>query len=99
MKQAILGAAALALMIGVTALPLTASAKDRFPEVMKRTDVNNDGMVSRQEYLDAVAKMYDEKIAEMKAMPAAKMTKLMKGDLLTTEGLRMMLTGLAGGGN
>ena len=97
MKKSILGAAAFAMIVGVTALPLTASAKDRYPEMMKMADVNNDGMVSRQEYLDAVAKMYDEKMAKMKTMAPAQMAKMMKGDLLTYEGFRAMLRDLQGG--
>ena len=97
MKKSILSAAALAMIIGVTALPLTASAKDRYPEIMKMADVNNDGMISRQEYLDAVAKMYDEKMAKMKTMAPAQMAKMMKGDLLTYEGFRAMLRDLQGG--
>ena len=97
MKKSILSAAALALIVGVTALPLSASAKDRYPEIMKMADVNNDGMISRQEYLDAVAKMYDEKMAKMKTMAPAQMAKLMKGDLLTIEGFRAMLRDLQGG--
>ena len=98
MKKSIFGAAAMALMIGATAMPLTASAQQGSAAVMKMADVNNDGMVSRQEYLDAVAKMYDEKMASMKKMAPGEMAKLMKGDLLTAEGLRIMLISLGGGG-
>ena len=97
MKKSILGAAALAMIIGLTAVPLTAAAKDRTPELMMMADTDKDGMVSRQEYLDAIGKMYDEKMAKMKKMKPAEMGKMMKGDLLTTDGLRAMQLELLGG--
>jgi hypothetical protein len=85
---------ALAMAMGVTALPLTASARDIGPQWMASADTNKDGMVSRQEFLDMMAKRYDEEMAKMKKMPADQMGKMMKGDMLTLEGLRHMQIGL-----
>jgi len=97
MKKSILGTAALAMTIAVATMPLSASARDRYPEMMKMADADKDGMVSRQEYLEMAAKMYDEKVAKMKSMAPAQMAKMMKGDLLTYAGFRAMLRELQGG--
>jgi hypothetical protein len=88
MNKSIFSAAALAFALGLSAMPLTAAAEDT--QFMKMADVDKDGMVSRQEYLDAVAKIYDEKVAKMKKMAPAEMAKMMKGDLLTPAGVKAM---------
>lgn len=45
-----------------------------------------------------MAKMYDEKMVKMKAMPAAEQAKMMKDDSMTVEAYRRMLAELGGGG-
>jgi len=97
MKKSILGATALAMLIAASAVPLSASAKDRYPEMMKMADTDKDGMVSKQEFLDMVARMYDERVAKINAMDPAKRVKFMKDDRMTIDAYRAMLRELQGG--
>jgi hypothetical protein len=99
MKQLILGAASAALALGLITATTVASAKDRFPEWVETADVNKDGMVSKDEFLQAMGKMYDEKMAKMKKMSAADQAKMMKDDFMTIEAFRIMYRELSGGGN
>jgi hypothetical protein len=68
-----LAAAAFALTAGLCA-PTIAQEATPWPELMmKMADANKDGMVTRQEYLDMAARMWDEKHAKMmKSDPAMK---------------------------
>jgi predicted secreted protein len=60
-----IAAAAFALTAAVAA-PTMAQEATPWPELMmKMADMNKDGMVSRQEYLDMAAKMWDDKHASM----------------------------------
>ena len=60
-----LAAAAFALTFGPLA-PAIAQEATPWPELMmKMADKNKDGMVTRQEYLDMAARMWDEKHAKM----------------------------------
>jgi hypothetical protein len=74
-----LAAAAACLTLGVT-VPAAAQEATPWPElVMKMADVNKDGMVTKKEYLDMAAKIWDMKHAAMmkddKGMKAGMMTK------------------------
>jgi hypothetical protein len=97
MKNLILSAATLALALGLSTAVTTASAKDRFPAIAAAADMNKDGMVSKEEFLQAMAKLYDERVSKIKAMPAAEQAKMMKDDNMTIEVYRRMLTELGGG--
>lgn len=47
MKKLTLGAAVIALSLGLATAATTASAKDRYPQMAAAADMNKDGMVSR----------------------------------------------------
>lgn len=76
-----LGAAlALAASMFATSLPVSAQEATPWPELMMRmADKNKDGMVTRQEFLDHMARMWDEKHSKMMkadtAMKAGMMNK------------------------
>jgi hypothetical protein len=96
MNKSILGAAALALSIGMAAAPLTVSAQT--PEYMPSFfKVDKDGMMSKKDFLDAMGKKYDESMAKMKSMSPADQAKMMKGDKLTEAGARQLWRDMVGG--
>src|SRR4029450_10160385 len=72
--------AGLATMCAMSALPVMAQEATAWPDMwMKMADKNKDGMVTKQEVLDAMPKMWDEKHAKMmktdKEMKAGMMSK------------------------
>jgi hypothetical protein len=91
MNKLILSTAAIAMALGLATATTPASAKDRYPEMMAAADVNKDSMVSKEEFLQAMAKLYDAKMGKMKAMAPAAQAKMMKGDQMMYEGYRAML--------
>ena len=97
MNKLILSAAALAMTLGLATATTTASAKDRYPVLMAAADINKDGMVSKDEFMAAMGKMYDEKMAKMKTMAPAAQAKMMKNDLMTYDGYRALLREIGGG--
>jgi Ca2+-binding EF-hand superfamily protein len=99
MNRLILAAASAAMALGLatTATTASAAAGDRFAETMTVTDTNKDGMVSKEEFLAAMAKMYDDKMAAIKKMPAAEQAKMMKDDQMTQRGYRALLREFGGG--
>ena len=95
MTKSILGAAALALSIGMAAAPLTVSAQT--PEYMPSFfKVDKDGMTSKKDLLDAMGKKH-ESMAEMKTMSAADRAKMTKGDKVTEAGARQLWKDMVGG--
>jgi len=96
MKKLILAAATLAMTIGLATTATTASARDRFPELMTMADANKDGMVTKEEFLAAMGKMYDDKMGKMKKMSAADQTKMMKDDAMTRAGFRFLISEIGG---
>lgn len=92
MKKSLLAAVAvtIGLAAGLLSTPARADSHDtiNFEMVMKWADKNKDGMVTRAEFLEAMGKAYDMKMARMKAM---KDDKMMKGDAMTREGMRALL--------
>jgi len=98
MNKLILSAASIAMAFGLVTAATTASAAagDRNTETMA-ADANKDGMVSKEEFLAAMSKMYDDKMEAMKKMPAAQQAKMMKGDQMTVRGYRAMLREYGGG--
>jgi hypothetical protein len=97
MNKFVLSTAAIAMALGLATATTTASAKDRYPQLAAAADMNKDGMVSKEEFLQAMGKMYDDKMAKMKAMPTAAQAKMMKDDQMTIEGYRSLLVDLGGG--
>ena len=97
MNKLILSAAALAMTLGLATATTTASAKDRYPVLMAAADINKDGMVSKDEFMAAMSKMYDEKMTKMKAMAPAAQSKMMKSDQMTYDGYRSLLREISGG--
>lgn len=97
MKKPILSAAAIAITLGMAAAAPSASARDRYPERMAAADTNKDGMVSRDEFVAAMARMYDDKMAKMKTMAPATMAKMMKNDQMTFDGYRALWREISGG--
>jgi hypothetical protein len=98
MIKSILGTAAIALSLGLAAASLPALAgPDQTPSFAAMADSNKDGMVSRQEFLNAMGKMYDERMAKMKAMPAADRATMIKQNQMTSEAYRMFLHDILGG--
>ena len=97
MNKLILSAAALAMTLGLATATTTASAKDRYPVLMAAADINKDGMVSKDEFMAAMGKMYDEKMTKMKTMAPAAQAKMMKNDLMTYDGYRALLREIGGG--
>lgn len=80
---------AMAVCFGFIHAP-AASADEpfKFDEFFKMADANRDGMMSRQEFINAAGKRYDAMVAKMKKMPADKGGAMMKGELMTREGAR-----------
>ena len=97
MSKLILSAAALVMTLGLATATTTASAKDRYPVLMAAADINKDGMVSKDEFMAAMGKMYDEKMTKMKTMAPAAQAKMMKNDLMTYDGYRALLREIGGG--
>jgi hypothetical protein len=83
MNKFSLGALALAIGMGLAA-PLTAAAAQDY---MPGFDANKDGMVSKQEFLNAMGKRYDEMMTKAKQMPAADQVKMIKGTQFTSSGI------------
>jgi hypothetical protein len=96
MKKLILAATTLAMTIGLATSATTAFARDRYPELMAMADVNKDGMVTKEEFLAAMGKMYDEKMEKFKKMSAASQDKMMKNDAMTRAGFRSLLSEIGG---
>jgi hypothetical protein len=90
MNRSALAAAAFAMSMAM--MPFAASAALDY----NCCDRNKDNMVSKKEFLDAMAKRYDDAMAEVKKMPAADQAKMMKGTQLTAEGFAMLLKMLEG---
>ena len=97
MSKLILSAAALAMTLGLATVTTTASAKDRYPVLMAAADINKDGMVSKDEFMAAMGKVYDEKMTKMKTMAPAAQAKMMKSDEMTYDGYRSLLREIGGG--
>jgi DNA gyrase/topoisomerase IV subunit B len=96
MKKLILAATMLAMTIGLATTTTTAFARDRYPELMAMADADKDGMVTKEEFLAAMGKMYDEKMDKFKKMSAASQDKMMKNDAMTHAGFRSLLRELGG---
>ena len=88
MKKMHFTAAALAMALGAgAAMPAYADMGDMtFEMIFKMADKNNDKMVTKQEFLDAMGKAYDMKMTKMKGdgMKA-------KNNMMTRDGLKDLI--------
>ena len=93
MKKSILAAMIMTSMaVGGFSSPAFAQRGDgsmTFDEIFRMSDKNKDSMITKAEFLDAMGRAYDMKMAKMKASPNA--DKMLKGDAMTKEGLRSLI--------
>ena len=59
-----------------------------FDEIFRMADKNNNKMVTKEEFLDAMGRAYDMKIKKMKG---SKDETMVKGNAMTREGLKSFL--------
>jgi Ca2+-binding EF-hand superfamily protein len=85
MKKAAIAAAFVALGLGLASAPASADP-GAFEWLMKQVDQNKDGVVTRQEFLDAMGKAYDRSMAKMKNDAA-----MVKGNAMTMDGVTALL--------
>jgi hypothetical protein len=82
----------LGLVAATAGLPARADMGDlTFNTIFEMADRNRDTMVTKQEFLDAMAKAYDMKMEKMKA---SKDTKMTKGNAMTMDGLKSLINDL-----
>jgi len=80
-------AAALAMTLAAGfALPAHADDPYSFDKVFRMADKNSDRMVTKQEFIEAMGKVYDDKMKAMKADP-----KMVKDNAMTRDGLKEVL--------
>ena len=91
MKRAWLAIPAMAMCMAFAPVASAQEEIFRFDDFFKMADTNKDGMMSKQEFMNAAGMRYDAMMAKMKKMPADKQGVMMKGDLMTQEGARMFI--------
>jgi hypothetical protein len=85
----------LGLMTATVSLPARADGGDlTFNAIFAMADKNRDSMVTKQEFLDAMSKAYDMKMAKMKSSKDATM---MKGDAMTKDGFKSLINDIHSG--
>jgi hypothetical protein len=88
-------AVTLGLMSAALSLPARADGGDiTFNAIFAMADKNKDTMVTKQEFLDAMSKAYDMKMAKMKS---SKDSMMMKGDAMTKDGFKSLINDLHSG--
>ena len=98
MKKALLAATAvsLGLLAATVSLPTRADAGDiTFNSIFAMTDKDKNSMITREEFLDAMGKAYDMKMAKMKAAKDA--DKMMKGNAMTMDGFKSLINDVHSG--
>jgi hypothetical protein len=94
--QLALSIAAFGLMAATASLPARADDADlTFAAITIMADKNKDSMITKQEFLDAMGKAYDMKMAKMKAGKDA--DKMMKGNAMTMQGFKSLLNDIHSG--
>jgi hypothetical protein len=68
--------------------------RNRLDHVISGGDVNRDGMISREEFVDAMGKAYDRGLVKMKSD-----AKMAKGNLMTMDGAKSLFEDLYRGSN
>lgn len=90
-KRSLLTALVLAMGLGLSATAPAARASSHeftLDQLLKMGDRNNDRMLNRQEFIEAMGKAYDQHMTKLKKMQDA--AKYMKGDAMTRDGLKML---------
>jgi hypothetical protein len=98
MKRSLIAVSALSLgLLAATAsLPARADMGDiTFNMIFEMADKNKNSMITKQEFLDAMGKAYDMKMAKMKTGKDA--DKMMKGDAMTKEGFKSLINDIHSG--
>jgi hypothetical protein len=90
MKRAWLAIPAMVMCMGFTPIASAQEEITRFDDFFKMADTNKDGMMSKQEFMNAAGLRYDAMMAKMKKM-GDKGKTMMKGDLMTKEGAKMFI--------
>lgn len=91
MKKTLMVAIALTALSAAFSMPARADSHDaqmNFEMVFKMADRNKDGMVTRAEFLEAMGRAYDMKMAKAKSM---KDEKMVKGDAMTRDGIKALI--------
>lgn len=95
MKKSFVAASAIALALGAATIATPAFARNddlTFPIIFQMADKNADGMVTKEEFLAAMARAYDMKMDAMKGD-----TRMVKGNAMTRDGLRDLLNSVYSG--
>jgi hypothetical protein len=98
MKKVLLAATtmSLGLLAATVSLPARADSHDlNFGFVIKMADANKDSMITKEEFLAAMGKAYDMKMAKMKAGKDANM--MVKGNAMTMEGFKSLINDIHSG--
>ena len=90
MKKAWLAIPAMALCMGFAPIAM-ADEVFKFEDFFKMADTNKDGMMTKQEFMNAAGMRYDAMMVKMKKMPGDKGKMMMKGDIMTKEGSKMFI--------
>ncbi|MGE5339731.1 MAG: EF-hand domain-containing protein [Gemmatimonadota bacterium] len=96
MKLRMLAASAITLATLISTAPAYAQGamQIRVDDFIKMADQNHDGMVTRQEFVNAMGQMYDKSMAKM-----ANDSMMVKNHMMTKGGVRALLSNLYIGGN
>ena len=97
MNKSLFAASAVTLGLMATTLSLPGRADDgdlTFNAIFAMADKNKDSMVTKQEFLDAMSKAYDMKMAKMKS---SKDSTMMKGDAMTKDGFKSLINDIHSG--
>lgn len=80
----------LGLMCSTVSSPACADQGDLdFNRIFAMADKDKNSMITKEEFLDAMGRAYDMKMAKMKAAQGA--DKMVKGNAMTRDGLKSLL--------
>ena len=87
---------AFALCMGAVAAPARADSGDTdFNKIFAMADADRNSMITKKEFLEAMSKAFDMKMAKMKTMKDS--STMMKGDAMTRDGLKSFLADIHSG--
>jgi hypothetical protein len=96
MRRMAVSVLALGLMAATASLPVRADQGDiDFKMIWEMADKDKNSMITKQEFLDAMGKAYDMKMAKMKTAKDA--DKMMKGDAMTRDGFKSLINDIHSG--
>jgi len=90
MKKAWLAIPAMATCMAFAPVAL-ADEVFKFEDFFKMADTNKDGMMTKQEFMNAAGMRYDAMMVKMKKMPGDKGKMMMKGNMMTKDGSKMFI--------